>query len=395
MFSRFFFQLRDHGVPVSPTGLLRLHKAMALGQVTSLEDLYYAARTIWVKSERLFDRYDQVFAHYFKGAELPAPEEWELDEAARLLLAEWLKSPEELAAALGLPEEELAKLSPDELIEYFKQRLDEQDGAHHGGNNWIGTQGTSPVGHNGWHPGGMRIGGRSGNRSAVKVALDRRYRDYEPQGPLTQAMIGEALKRLRKMVPVGPRDVVNVDETIRQTMRKAGEIEIVFDRGLRDRLSVLLLIDNGGWSMDPYVDVVQTLFDHARYQFKDLRTMFFHNTIYDQVWKDASRIKKSVTMAELLRLFPQTRLVVVGDASMAPYELLHADGGISWPSHTGRPSHEQLRLLAGHFHHVAWLNPVPEDQWRYTRTIGIIRDIMPMFPLSLEGLDQAVGHLLG
>ncbi len=318
MFTNFFYLLKQVGIPVSPTSFLRLQKALQLGLITSIDDFYTAARSILVKSERYFDLYDQVFAHHFEGAELEEPDEFELSRVAQALLDEWLKNPKELAEALGVDEKSLSKLSPEELLQYFLDRLKEQTGEHHGGSKWIGTGGTSPVGHSGYHPGGMRVGGVSRNKSAVKVAMDRRYRDYSQEGPLTQAQIGEALKRLRNMIPVGPKDQVNIDETIYHTMKNAGEIEIIFDRSLKDRLKVILAIDNGGWSMDPYVELVQTLFNHARAQFKELRTFFFHNTIYDNLWEDPARYRKPFKVDDLARLDPETRFIIVGDASMAP-----------------------------------------------------------------------------
>ena len=310
------------------------------------------------------------------------------------MLEEWLRHPEEMAEALGVEPEELQKLTPEELIQYFLDRLKDQDEAHHGGNRWIGTHGTSPVGHSGNHPGGMRVGGVGRNRSAIKVAMDRRYRDYSQQGPLTQAQIGEALKRLRHLVPAGPKDNLNVDETIRQTVRNAGEIEIVFDRSLRDRLKVIIMIDNGGWSMEPYVQLVQTLFDYARAQFKELKTFFFHNTVYDVVWEDPTRMKKPRRLDEFARFDPETRLVMVGDASMAPYELMAADGSIHLEERSGRPSIERLRQLTETFPHCAWLNPRPEREWQWTRTIDRIGALFPMFELTLDGLEKTVSHLL-
>ncbi len=289
MFVDFFYILKDAGIPVSPTSFLRLQKALASGLVESLDDFYTAARAILVKSERYFDIYDRVFAHFFHGTELPDFKGVDLDALARELLQEWLNDPDALAQALGMNREQLQQLSPEELIKYFLDRLKEQNEAHSGGSRWIGTRGTSPVGHSGHHPGGMRVGGRSMNKSAVKVAMERRYRDYSLEGPLTQSQMGEAMKRLRRMIPVGPKDRVNVEETIRATTKNVGEIEIIFDRSLRDRLKVVLMIDNGGWSMDPYVEVVQTLFHYARSQFKDVKTFFFHNTIYDFVWEDPPR----------------------------------------------------------------------------------------------------------
>ena len=394
MFVDFFYKLKDHGIPVSPTSFLTLQKALSKGLVNSLGDFYTASRAVLVKSERYFDLFDQVFAHHFQGAELPDNEGFEIDELVRALLESWLQKPEELSQLLGVDESALAKLTPDELIEYFKERLKEQTEAHHGGSKWIGTGGFSPVGHSGYHPGGMRVGGVSAGKSAVKVAMDRRYKDYSLEGPLTHALVGEALKRLRNLVPSGPKDQVNIDETIYETMRNGGEIEIVFDRALKDRLKVILAIDNGGWSMDPYIAVVQTLFDYARAQFKDLKTYFFHNTIYSNLWEDASRFKKPLRIEEFVRFDPETRLVLVGDASMAPYELWAADGSIHLEERSGVPSIECLRFLAETFPHCVWLNPVTASLWDYTRTITEIRQIFPMFELTIDGLEAAVTHLI-
>ncbi len=394
MFTSFFYLLRQVGIPASPTSFLRLQKALSQGLITSIDDFYTAARSILVKSERYFDLYDQVFAHRFEGAELKEPEEFELDAVARAMLDEWLKDPKGVAEALGVDEESLNKMNPDELLQYFLDRLKEQTEEHHGGNKWIGTGGTSPVGHSGYHPGGMRVGGVSGNKSAVKVAMDRRYRDYSQEGPLTQAQMGEALKRLRNLVPSGPKDVVNVDETIYQTMKNAGEIEIVFDRALKDRLKVILAIDNGGWSMEPYVDIVQILFNYARAQFKELKTYFFHNTIYDNLWEDPARYKKPQPVSELMRRDPETRFIVVGDASMAPYELMATDGSIHIEERTRKPSYERLQFIADTFPHSVWLNPKMAPEWPYTRTINAIREIFPMFELTIDGLEAAVTYLM-
>jgi len=394
MFVDFFYKLKDVGIPVSPTSFLTLHKALAGGLVNSLEDFYTAARAVLIKSERYFDIYDQVFAHTFQGADMPDPEGMELDEVARVMLEAWLKNPEGLAEILGMDESALMKLTPEELIEYFKKRLKEQTEAHHGGGKWIGTGGYSPVGHSGYHPGGMRVGGVSHNRSAVKVAMDRRYKDYSLSGPLTTALMGEALKRLRNLAPFGPKDQLNIDETIYQTMKNGGEIEIVFDRSLKDRLKVILAIDNGGWSMDPYVPLVQTLFDYARAQFKDLKTFFFHNTVYSTVWKDAARYKKPQPIDQFARFDSETRLIVVGDASMAPYELMATDGSIHLEERSGRASIECLKFLVQTFPHAVWLNPVPASMWDYTRTISVIRNIFPMFELTIDGLEQAVSQLM-
>jgi hypothetical protein len=394
MFVDFFYTLRDRGIPVTPTSFLRLHKALSLGLVQSMEDFYTAARAILVKSERYFDSYDQIFAHHFKGVELHDPTAVELTEIARAMLDEWLKNPGDMARALGLDEAELQNMTPEELIRYFLDRLKEQTEAHHGGNRWIGTRGTSPVGHSGHHPGGMRVGGQSRNKSAVKVALERRYRDYSQEGPLTEFQMGEALKRLRRMTPTGPKDTVNVDKTIYQTMRNAGEIEIVFDRRLKDRMKIVLLIDNGGWSMEPYVGIVQTLFHYARSQFKDLKIYFFHNTIYSRVWADPQRYHKPELLDDFLRKDPETRLILVGDASMAPYELMHMNGAIYIDQQPTGASIDRMKFLARTFRHAVWLNPVPQDEWEMTWTIGIVRQVFPMFELTLDGLEKSILHLM-
>ena len=393
MFVNFFYTLKDRGIPVTPTSFLRLQNAMSKGLVHSLDDFYTVARTILVKSERYFDTYDQIFAHHFRNASLEDPTAVELNEVARAMLEEWLQNPQELADMLGIDKDKLKKMTPEELIQYFLERLKEQTEAHHGGNKWIGTGGTSPTGHSGYHPGGMRVGGESRNHSAIKVALDRRYRDYSQEGPLTQSQIGEALRRLRRLMPTGPKDVVNVDKTIYETMRNAGEIDIIFDRRLTDRLKVMLLIDNGGWSMEPYIEVVQTLFHYASSQFKDLKIFFFHNTIYSRVWADPQRYYKPQDVDELIRWDPETRVIIVGDASMAPYELMHPNGAIYVDAKPSGTSIERLRFIARTFPHSVWLNPMPPDEWYYSTTVKAIRQVFTMYELTLDGLEKAVQFL--
>lgn len=393
MFIDFFYTLKEKGVPVTPTSFLRLHKALCMGMILSLEDFYTVARSILVKSERYFDLYDQIFAHHFRGVELTEPDDEEITEFARALLEEWLRSPEDVAAAFGIDPSKLQQMTPEELLQYFFDRLKEQTEEHHGGNRWIGTGGTSPVGHSGFHPGGMRVGGVSRMKSAVKVALDRRYKDYSQEGPLTQSQIGEALKRLRRMVPVGPKDMVNVDKTIYETMRNGGEIEIIFDRRLKDRIEVILMIDNGGWSMDPYIPLVQTLFNYVRAQFKDLTTYFFHNTIYDEVWLDPPRRSKPEKTIDFAKKDPETRLIIIGDASMAPYELMHTKGFIHLEKKRSRASVETLTFLRKTFRHSVWINPEQEKWWE-AWTVDTIRQIFPMYELNLDGLDKAVSYLM-
>jgi len=396
MFVGFFYDLHEKGVPVSPTSFLRLQRALYMGLVSSLEDFYVIARSVLVKSERFFDLYDRVFSSYFEGVEFTDEISRELEQSMRHLLEEWLKDPEELAEMLGVDPEDIENLTPEELVQYFLDRLREQTEAHHGGNRWIGTQGTSPVGHSGRHPGGMRVGGSSGGKTAVKVALERRYKDYSAGRMIGAAEIGEALRHLKDLRPVGPRDEVNIDESIRQTCRQGGEIEIVFERALRNRLRVALMMDNGGWSMDPYVEICTTLFAYARSNFKELHTFYFHNCIYDRVWEDPMRVRKPVKTLDFAKWDPETRLIIVGDASMAPYELLGPDGSIYYYESQSRPGIRWLEFLKDTFPKAVWLNPKHRDRWEWTEgaeTIHRIRQVFPMFDLTIEGLESAVAEL--
>lgn len=392
MFAEFFYLLRDKGLSISPKGFLRLQEALCKGLVCSLDDFYFVSRAVMIKTERHFDIFDRVFAHYFKGAEIPPDMSAEIDIALQSLLDEWLKDPKVMADFLGIDEEKLSKLTPEELEEYFRQRLADQDERHDGGNRWIGTGGTSPVGHSGYHPGGMRVGGQSQHKSAVKVALERRYKDYTDDARLGPGQITDAMKKLRHMMPSGPKDRLNIEKTIYETMKNAGEIEIVFDRSLRDKLKVILMIDNGGFSMDPYINVVQVLFNHAKSQFKDLKIFYFHNTIYNRVWGDPQRVEKTVFLEEFSRYDPETRLIIVGDASMAPYELFNRNGSIYYSTHS-EPSIKKLEFLAGTFKNSVWLNPKYEYSWSHTTTIDAIRETFPMFEITLNGLEKAVEHL--
>lgn len=379
---------------VAPTAFLRLQRALGMGLVHSLDDLYTVARTVLVKSERDFDTYDQLFAEHFGGADLADAELGDLDQAIRDQIQKWLEKPQNKDRSVEPGAEQLDRLSPEKLEQYLFDRLEDQKEEHHGGRKWIGTEGVSPVGHSGQRPGGMRIGGVSRNRSAMQVALERRYRDYSRGAPLTRAQIGEALTRLRHLVPAGPCDALNIERTICQTMRNGGEIELVFDRRLSDRLKVILLIDNGGWSMETHVPTVQTLFNHARDQFQNLDIHYFHNTIHERVWNDPARMSAPIPFAQLLSRDPQSRLIIVGDASMAPEELLHAGPSYTMRRVTRQASIERLELLAKTFRHAVWLNPLSSSLWPYGQTINLIRQTFPMFNLSLDGLEQAVSQLM-
>jgi len=374
---------------------LQLQRALSEGLVQDLNDFYVVARALMVKRERHFDLYDRVFAHYFEGKELDGPELRELEQELVSTLLGWLNDPQFLDQLPAGEREKLQQMSPDEVVQYFLDRLAEQTEAHHGGSRWIGTGGRSPVGHGGYHPGGMRVGGSSRGGSAIKVALDRRYIDYSSDSLLTSKHMREALRALRHMAPAGPRDELNIEQTIYNTVKNAGEIELVFDRRMRDKLEVFLLIDNGGWSMYPYVERTRVLFNHARDTFSRLRTFFFHNCIYDRVWEDPQRHHKPVMLEELLRASPDTRVIIVGDASMAPYELMHSRGAIDYAAsfYQRRSGHTCLTLLADRFSHNVWVNPIRAAHWarahgRYT--IREIRSVFPMVDLTLSGIEEAV-----
>ncbi|HPM78758.1 MAG TPA: hypothetical protein PK961_16835 [bacterium] len=400
MFEGFFYRLREYGIPASPTSFLRLQKALALGIISSLDDFYVVARSIMIKSERQFDTYDKIFANYFGGKELDDELLNALTADMQRLLREWLNDPANLA---GLSPEEQAKIkamTPEELERYFLERLREQTERHDGGNRWIGTRGTSPVGHSGHHPGGMRVGGTSMNRSAIQVAMERRYIDYSTEAKLSAHNLGEALRSLKHLAPAGPKDKLNVEKSIYETVRNAGEIELVFDRSLRDKLSVFLFIDNGGWSMTPYVRLTRALFGHAENAFKRLRTFFFHNCIYEVVYEDPRRYTKPVRLIDLLKEKQDTRVIIVGDAAMAPYELLHPRGALAITHRMAqhRSGIDLLGDLRERFPHSVWVNPIERREWDYTYgayTISLVRELYPMVDLTLGGIEKAALILKG
>jgi uncharacterized protein with von Willebrand factor type A (vWA) domain len=393
VFEGFFYGLRAQGISISPTSFLRLQKALSQGLIRNLDDFYSIARAVMVKTERHFDLYDQVFAAYFLGKEIDDRFEAELSDQMQNLLEQWLQDPLSFPFLDDEEREKLRSMDPEELMEYFKKRLEDQTERHDGGNRWIGTGGTSPVGHSGYHPNGMRVGGSPGNRSAIKVAMDRRYIDYAEGGMLTPEKIGDAMARLKLLRPDGPKDEVDIDETIDETVRQGGEIEIIFKASLRDKMKVVLMLDNGGWSMTPYVKLCRSLFTYARNQFKLLRTYYFHNCIYDQVWADPQRLHRELKVNELTRWNPEWRVIIVGDASMSPWELSNPHGAIEYGMPQTKTGKDWLERIREHFPHSVWINPIPEYEWDVAygaQTIGRIGNIFPMFELSVKGLEKAV-----
>ena len=397
MFVDFYYSLRDRGVIASPTAFLRFQQALSRGLVSSLEDLYVVARTTMVKSEKLFDLYDQIFAHHFEGVEFDEGASSLLMAEMEALLRQWLEDPKSFPGLTDEDKKKIAEMTPEELERYFMERLMDQHERHDGGNRWIGTGGTSPVGHGGQHPGGMRVGGAPGMQSAIKVAMDRRFQDYSKQGVLTTELIGDAMSRLRNLRPAGPKDQLDIDQTIYETVRQGGEIEMVFSRRLKDKVKVLLFMDNGGWSMTPYVQVCRLLFHHAQAQFKDIQSFYFHNCIYDRVWSDPQRYHKAKRTLDFSHMDPEYKVIIVGDASMATYEIRDRYGNIDYMEKQSRSGEQWLRFLVEQFPHAVWLNPKREQTWETTigaTTIWMVRQIIPMFDLTLDGLENAITSLM-
>jgi uncharacterized protein with von Willebrand factor type A (vWA) domain len=386
MFTDFFYVLRSRKVPVSITEWMTLMEALARGYITNLDEFYFLARAILVKSEAYFDHYDVAFQEYFAGIETPA------DIAEQLL--EWLKDP---LNRLGLTDEELAlmdQLDLDELIRELEKRLEEQDERHDGGDYWIGRGGTSPFGHSGSNPGGIRIGGSGGGGHAVQVASDRRFQNYRHDLILDIRQIEVALKGLRRLTRIGPEDELDLDGTIEAAARNCGDIEFVWQRDRKNAAKVLLLMDVGG-SMEPYVLLCSQLFSaaHRSTHFKEFQYYYFHNCVYDNLYEDVTRRETTSTDHLMRTLDPNFKVILVGDATMSPYELTERHGAINYYERNETPGIAWLKRLGEHFTHCVWLNVENERHWNHT-TVRMIRSIFPMYPLTVEGLEQAVKKLL-
>ncbi len=386
MFTDFFYILRKRKVPVSITEWMTLMEALAKGCITDLDEFYFLARAILVKSEAYYDHYDIAFQEYFQGIETPA-------EVTEQLL-EWLRDP---LNRLTLTEEELAlfdRMDLDELLSELEKRLQEQIEQHDGGNYWIGRGGTSPFGHSGSHPAGIRIGGEGGGRHAVQIAHDRRCRNYRHDLTLDVRQIKVALKGLRRLSRVGPEDELDLEETIEAAAKNYGEIELIWRRRRKNAAKVLLLMDVGG-SMEPYALLCSKLFSaaHRSTHFKEFRYYYFHNCVYDRLYEDIT-IQEATSTDHLLRtLEPDFKVLLVGDATMSPYELTDRHGAINYYDRNETPGIVWLKRIADHFTHCVWLNVENQRYWNHT-TVRMIERVFPMYPLTIEGLGQAVRKLL-
>jgi uncharacterized protein with von Willebrand factor type A (vWA) domain len=390
MLVRFFADLRTGGVPVTLPEFLSLLEALeARIAALSAEEFYYLARMALVKDERHFDRFDRVFAEHFDGAEklfeklvAELPAEWLQQLTERLLSDEERRS----VQALG---------GWDKLLATLKQRLREQKDRHERGSKWIGTGGTSPFGNGGFNPEGVRIGGGAGkHRGAVKVWDAREYRNLDEKRELGTRNLKMALRRLRRFAREGAAEELDLDGTIDATARNAGLLDLKLVPEKRNAVKLLLLLDVGG-SMDAHVRVCEELFSAARAEFKHLEYFYFHNFPYERLWKDnGRRFSDTTPTIALLRKFnPDYRVVFVGDASMSPYEIEQPGGSVEhWNEESGRA---WLTRIATHFPRLVWLNPEPEERWKWTPSVGITRKLVAdrMFPLTLAGLDLAIREL--
>ncbi|HEY8430277.1 MAG TPA: VWA domain-containing protein [Sandaracinaceae bacterium] len=388
MFVPFLYELRAHGVPVGTQEAVNLARVLEAGlHDSSLMGFYEVAKAVLVHDEKYLDDFDRAFAKHFQGVEVAAAKL--KDE-----LFEWLA--EAKARVRELTDEEralLERLDPEELRRLFEERMREQTERHDGGNRWIGTGGTSPFGHSGAAREGIRVGGPGGNRSAIHVAGARRYREYRDDVTLDVRQMAVALRKLRAFAREGQESELDLEGTIDETARNAGELEIVLRPPRRSNTRVILMMDVGG-SMDPYAHLVSRLFTAAKKatHFRELRTYYFHNCIYGKVYEDAA-FSRPVRVRDLLaECGPHYKLIVVGDALMAPYELLAA-GGSLWLDEDERVEGiVWLMMLEDHFERSCWLNPEPPRYWS-GNTIEYIAKVFPMFPLTLEGLGEAVAHL--
>jgi uncharacterized protein with von Willebrand factor type A (vWA) domain len=389
MFHRFFTELRAAKIPVSTREYLTLLEALHKGAIDpDLDSFYAVSRAALVKDERHFDKFDKVFALVFEGIEAlgdlfkgeEVPEDWLRAELMRHL------SEEDKAA--------IEAMDFNALMETLQQRLKEQTERHEGGNKWIGTGGTSPYGHSGWNPAGVRIGGQSRNKQAIKVWEHRRFKDLDSERELGTRNLKVALRRLRRFARDGAAEELDLNETINATARQ-GHLDVKMRPERRNAIKVLVFFDVGG-SMDPYIDLTERLFSAARSVFKNLEYFYFHNCPYEAVWRSNQRRRQEVIPVwDVLHKYPSDyKVVIVGDAAMAPSEITHPGGSVEhWNEEAGGV---WLRRILETYPHAVWLNPTPESWWAHTYSVQLVREIIGperMFPLTLDGVDRAMKAL--
>ena len=381
----FFHHLKAGKLPVSTKEFLTLLEALQKHVAGhSIDEFYYLSRACLVKDESNYDKFDKAFGEYFRGVERIPGLEAEIPE-------DWLR----LMAKKHLTPEEKAKLQAlgwDKLMEEFKKRLQEQKKRHAGGSKWIGTGGSSPFGAHGYHPEGIRVGGESaGNRTAVKVWENREYRNLDDKLELGTRNIKVALRRLRRFAREGAEEELDLDGTIASTARNAGWLDILMRPERHNKVKVLLFLDIGG-SMDDHIRVCEEMFSAAKTEFKHLEYFYFHNCVYDHVWRDnRRRHSERFSLWDVMHKYgPDYKLILVGDATMSPYEILQPGGSVEYMNEESGAT--WMRRLLDTYPHAVWLNPEPEHLWPYRHSITVLHSLMGgrMFPLTLEGLERAM-----
>ncbi len=389
MLLNFFFALRKGGLPVSINELLTLLETLKQRiAFADMEDFYHLSRACLVKDERNYDKFDRAFSLYFK--ELDTLE----DFLEALIPEDWLRSEFEKS----LTDEEKAEIESlgglEKLIEAFKERLKEQKGKHEGGNKWIGTGGTSPFGNDGYNPEGVRVGGEGKQKKALKVWEKREFSNLDDSVELGTRNIKVALRRLRKFTRVGLEEELDLDDTIRSTAKNAGLLDIKMVAEKKNAVKVLIFFDAGG-SMDPYVKICEELFSAAKTEFKHLEYYYFHNMLYDYVWRDNfRRFQEKTETYDLLRTYGSDyKIIFVGDASMSPYEIESPGGSVEY--YNKESGAEWMERITNSWDRVVWLNPVREDYWEHTPSIQRVRQLVDnrMFPLTLGGLEEGMALL--
>jgi hypothetical protein len=389
MLHRFFTELRAARIPVTTREYLTLLEALDRGVVEpEIGHFYAVSRAALVKDEKDFDKFDMVFGHVFRGVETltelfgdkEIPDDW-LEAMMQRQLSE-----EEMAALKALPF--------DELMETLRKRLEEQKERHEGGSKWIGTGGTSPFGHSGYNPAGVRIGGQSQHKRAAKVWEQRRYKDLDGEREIGTRNLKVALRRLRKFARDGAQEELDLDATIGATA-KQGWLDVVMRPERRNAIKVLALFDVGG-SMDPHIRLCEELFSAARSTFKNLEYFYFHNCPYEGVWRtNLRRRAETVPTLDLMHKYPHDwKVILVGDAAMAPYEITHEGGSVEhWNEESGAV---WLQRIAETWPHLIWINPTPQKWWEHSYSTRLVQEIIGpdrMFPLTLEGVDAAMREL--
>jgi uncharacterized protein len=386
VFTGFFYALKRRKVPVSITEWMTLMEALDKGCISTLDDFYFLARAILIKSETQYDHYDVAFQEYFEGIEGPADISEQINE--------WLKDPLTQKRFFEEHPELFNKMELEELMRELEKRFNEQTEQHDGGHKWVGRGGTSPFGHSGYHPAGIRIGGEGGGRHAVKIAQERRFRNYSSDLTLDVRQVKVALKRLRRLSRIGPEDELDIDKTITATAKNVGDIELVWRRSRKNVAKVLLLMDVGG-SMEPFAHLCSQLFSaaHSSTHFKDFQYYYFHNCIYESLYRNIERYEAVSTEHVLHTLESDYKLIMVGDARMAPWELTEQYGAIDYYYRNETPGWVWLKRIAEHFTHAVWLNPDEPHYWNHT-TVQMIGKLFPMYTLTIDGLEEAMKKLI-